>query len=62
MGFSRQEFWSGLLCPPPGDLTDEEVEAERDYVVCPRSPGWSMAELGLNPDLPNPRVCALNQG
>ena len=20
MGFSRQEFWSGLACPPPGDL------------------------------------------
>ena len=22
MGFSRQEYWSGLLCPPPGDLPD----------------------------------------
>ena len=22
MGFSRQEYWSGLLCPPPGDLLD----------------------------------------
>ena len=21
-GFSRQEYWSGLLCPPPGDLPD----------------------------------------
>ena len=20
MGFSRQEYWSGLLCPPPGAL------------------------------------------
>jgi len=20
MRFSRQEYWSGLLCPPPGDL------------------------------------------
>ena len=20
MGFSSQEYWSGLLCPPPGDL------------------------------------------
>ena len=20
MGFSQQEYWSGLLCPPPGDL------------------------------------------
>ena len=20
LGFSRQEYWSGLPCPPPGDL------------------------------------------
>ena len=22
MGFSRQEYWSGLPCPPPGDIPD----------------------------------------
>ena len=22
MGFSRQEYWNGLLCPTPGDLPD----------------------------------------
>ena len=22
MGFSGQEYWSGLSCPPPGDLSD----------------------------------------
>ena len=22
MGFPRQEYWSGFLCPPPGDLPD----------------------------------------
>ena len=26
MGFSRQEYWSGLPCPPPGDLPDPLVE------------------------------------
>ena len=26
MGFSRQEYWSGLPCPPPGDLPDTKVE------------------------------------
>ena len=26
MGFSRQEHWSGLSCPPPGDLPDPEVK------------------------------------
>ena len=26
MGFSRQEYWSGLPCPPPGDLLDPGIE------------------------------------
>ena len=30
MGFSRQEYWSGLPCPPPGDLPNPGIE--------PRSP------------------------
>ena len=28
MGFSRQEYWSGLLCPPPGDFSDSGIEPE----------------------------------
>ena len=27
MGFSRQEYWSGLPCPPPGDLPNPEIKA-----------------------------------
>ena len=26
MRFSRQEYWSGLSCPPPGDLPDPGIE------------------------------------
>ena len=26
MGFSRQEYWSGLPCPPPGGLPDAGME------------------------------------
>ena len=26
MGFSRQEYWSGLPFPPPGDLLDPGIE------------------------------------
>ena len=26
MGFSRQGYWSGLPCPPPGDLADPGTE------------------------------------
>ena len=27
MGFSREEYWSGLPCPPPGDLPDPEIKS-----------------------------------
>ena len=26
VGFSRQEYWTGLSFPPPGDLPDPEIE------------------------------------
>ena len=26
IGFFRQEYWSGLPCPPPGDLPDLGIE------------------------------------
>ena len=26
MGFSKQGYWSGLPCPPPGDLHDPGLE------------------------------------
>ena len=28
MGFTRQECWSGLPCPSPGDLPDSGIEPE----------------------------------
>ena len=27
LGFPRQEYWSGLPCPPPGNLPDPEIKA-----------------------------------
>ena len=33
MGFSRQEYWSGLPCPPPGGLPDPGIEP-RSPVAC----------------------------
>ena len=33
VGFSKQEYWSGLLCPPPGDLPDPGIKP-----VSPASP------------------------
>ena len=34
MGFSRQEYWSGWLCPPPEDLPNPGIEIRISYVSC----------------------------
>ena len=31
MGFSRQEYWSGLPCPPPRDLPNPGIEPHLPY-------------------------------
>ena len=36
-GFSRQGYWSGLPCPPPGDLPNPGIE--------PRSPALQADSL-----------------
>ena len=36
MGFSRQEYWSGLPCPSPGDLPDPGMEP-----TSLMSPAWA---------------------
>ena len=51
MGFSRQEYWSGLPFPSPGDLLDPGIE--------PRSPAlqedafnlWGTREVSLSTEL-----------
>ena len=40
MGLSRQEYWSGSLCPSPGDLPNPGIE--------PVSPAWQADSLPLN--------------
>ena len=41
MGFSRQEYWSGLPFPSPGDLPDSGIE--------PRSPALQVDTLTSEP-------------
>ena len=41
MGFSRQEYWSGLPFPSPGDLPDPGIE--------PRSPALEADTLTSDP-------------
>ena len=40
LGFSRQESWSGLPFPTPGDLPDPGIE--------PMSTAWQMGSLSLS--------------
>ena len=40
-GFSWQKYWSGLPCPPPGDLPNPGIE--------PRSPALQMDSLPSEP-------------
>ena len=44
IGFSRQEYWSGLPCPPPGDLSDSGVEP-----MCLSLLHWQVGALPLAP-------------
>ena len=34
MGFSRQEYWSGLPCSPPGDHPNPGMESKSHYATC----------------------------
>ena len=40
VGFSKQEYWSGLPCPPPEDLSDLGIE--------PASPALQVDSLPLS--------------
>ena len=40
VGFSRQEYWSGFPCPPPGDLPDQGLN--------PHFLHWQMDSLPLS--------------
>ena len=44
MGFSRQEHWSGLPCPPPGNLRDSGIEP-----VSPAFPALQVVFLPTKP-------------
>ena len=56
MGFFRQEYWSGLTCPPPRDLPDPKIEcaslmspalARRFFST---SPGKPQTQVYLTPN------------
>ena len=44
MGFSRQEHWSGMLCPPPGDLPGPGIKP----ASLTRLLHWQASSLPMN--------------
>ena len=50
MGFLRQEYWSGLPFPSPGDLPDPEIE--------PGSPTLQADSLPSEPP-GKPQICTI---
>ena len=46
LGFSRQEYWSGLPCPPPGDLPDP---GDQTRVSCIAGKSFTSEPSGKKP-------------
>ena len=44
MGFSRQEYWSGLPCPLLGDLPDPGIKP-----MSPVAPAWQVDSFSAEP-------------
>ena len=62
VGFSRQEYWSRLPFPSPGDLTDPEIElgspALQADSLPSEPPGKPISELGYQHNTEVRRVCS----
>ena len=50
MRFSRQEYWSGLPCPPPGDLPDPGIEATSFMYSVPAGGFFTISTTWEAPD------------
>ena len=46
MGFSRQEYWSGLLCPSPWDLSDPGIEPESPAFLAMQADSLPLSHQG----------------
>ena len=54
MGFSRQDYWSGLPFPSPGDLPNPEIEP-----TSPLSPAWAGRFFTASPSWEAHITCVL---
>ena len=52
MGFSRQEYWSGLPFPPPGDFLDSGIDSCLLHLLY-----WQMGSLSLHGTVNKKFIC-----
>ena len=57
MGFSRQGYWRGLPCPPPGDLPNPGIEPTS--LMSPALAGWFFTTNATWEALLHSRSCRL---
>ena len=52
MGLSRQDYWSGLPCPPPGDLPNSGIKSRspalQAVALLTEPPGKSTLHLSIS--------------
>ena len=48
-GFSRQEYWSGLPCPPPEDLPNPEIEPRSPTLQADSLPSETPGKRNISP-------------
>ena len=46
MGFSKQEYWSALPCPPPGDLPNTGIEPVAPAALVLQADSLQLSYLG----------------
>ena len=49
MEFSRQEYWSGLPCPPPGDLPNPGIKHRSTHIAGGFFTIWATREASKDP-------------
>ena len=56
LGFSRQEYWSGLLLPSPGGLSDPGIESASPVIPAFQADSLPAEPSGKTP----PKIMMLN--
>ena len=57
MEFSRQEIWSGLPCPPPGDLPEPGIKPASPAVLAPQADSSLLSHLRSPITVPRQIFC-----